>query len=99
MKEPHTKTDGVNAPPPSAFPGWAPFLYWVCRIACQLRPRFNRAWPPLPADVLPTLPMNAGTSTLVTCASARSRSAPACRLAKILGVGPDGANYSNGNVV
>src|SRR6266403_787036 len=30
---------------------------------------------------------NAGTSITVTCASARSRSAPACRLAKIRGVG------------
>ena len=29
---------------PSAVPGWGPSLYWVCRIASQLRPRFNSAW-------------------------------------------------------
>ncbi len=62
----------------------------ICGIMGACLPS-SAAAPPTPAK-------NAGTSITVTCASARSRSAPACRLAKILGVGPDGASYSNGNV-
>jgi hypothetical protein len=46
-----------------------------------------------PAAALLTPVMNAGTSTVGTCAWARSRSAPACRLAKIRGPGPDPGSH------
>jgi hypothetical protein len=45
--------------------------------------------PPSPAAALSMLPT--GTSTMVMCASARSRSAPAFRLTKIRGVGIAGS--------
>jgi hypothetical protein len=56
-------------------------------IVCPLGPRFNSACPSSPAAALQTPPTNAGTCSTVTCAWARSRSAPACRPGKILGAG------------
>src|SRR5258706_13319085 len=52
-------------------------------IACPLRSRFNGPCPPSPVAAISKRLTSVGTSFLVTCASARSRSAPPCRLAKI----------------
>ena len=51
-------------------------------IACLPLLRFNSPCQPSPAAALPMPTKNAGTSTTVTCASVRSRSALACLLAK-----------------